>query len=85
MDLNSFDAADAQSDGFIDVDMDFEMDSHMAEDVLDGTHPIDLSHAGGEMFELIHDDLKRSRWVLTMDEKELHLIAGKASYHKGCK
>ena len=33
----------------------------MAEDILHGTHAIDLSHAGGELFELVSEDMKKLR------------------------
>ncbi|KAF8327310.1 hypothetical protein F5887DRAFT_1083856 [Amanita rubescens] len=56
MESNSLNAIDTQSDGFEDVEMD---ESYMAEETLDGTHLIDLSHAGGEFFELVNDDMKR--------------------------
>lgn len=45
-------------DDFMDLD---DFGPPTAEDILHGTHAIDLSHAGGEFFELVSEDMKKSR------------------------
>lgn len=40
---------------------DHDFDSSMADNILEGTQAIDLSHAGGEFLELVNEDMKRSR------------------------
>jgi hypothetical protein len=45
-------------DDFMDLD---DFDPPTAEDILDGTHAIDFSHGGGEFFELVNEDMKKSR------------------------
>lgn len=40
---------------------DIEMDVlPLADDILDGTQRVDLSHAGGEFVELLRNDVKKS-------------------------
>jgi len=58
------------------MDLD-DLDPPTAEDILNGTHAIDLSHAGGEFFELVNEDMKKSRYViLTGDYAFADIVPG---------
>lgn len=57
----------ANSDSQFDMEIDndwVDFNPPIADSILDGTHAIDLSHAGGEILELVKDDMKTSTWVL---------------------
>jgi hypothetical protein len=57
------------------MDLD-DFDPPMAEDILDGMQTIDLSHAGGEFFELISEDMKKPYGFLIGDYAFANIVLG---------